>query len=525
MKRILFAAAAFAAAAGLRPAEAGEADAHRFSMSVKAQEIMLLFTNEVRLARAVDLFKETAIDKVYLETFRFGELVDAALLGQVKARFEAAGIETAGLVTPTLVGKPSTGWNACSCFTDAGTRVRLKEIFTHTARLFDTILIDDFWFTDCNCAECKAAEGTRPKDEFRRDLMLDVGRECAVAPARAVNPRVRMIVKYPSWHDAYPERGYDVARALEVFDASWVGTETRDYDWRKRAGIVPPAALFLMRWALDANGTACEGAWFDPLWTSPATYLEQARLTILGGARETLLHSYGYLTLTDKEGAALGDDLVRRLKIFGVGGIGAPSGPACFAALRGELPALRELARETARRAAAGIAAWKPVNVPEGNDARYYERLAMAGIPLAPCARFPVAAPAACFARCALNAPDAPRLINAYIATGHPTLVSRHLAEAGAGKLTLDRPNVYVIPTEASSWEFCDYPPDALAALRARVLPTFGIKAFEAPCRVGVALFTDGSRVLLNFADTPTEVSVNGQARVIPARGMVCDWK
>ena len=74
-----------------------------------------------------------------------------------KQRFLEAGIDVSGCVTPTQVGKKSTGWNPISCYTDLATQDRLQQIFEFTAGLFDEIMIDDFWFTDCECQECQAA--------------------------------------------------------------------------------------------------------------------------------------------------------------------------------------------------------------------------------------------------------------------------------------------------------------------------------------------------------------------------------
>ncbi len=44
-----------------------------------------------------------------------------------------------------------------SCYTDPATQDRVQEIFEYTAGLFDEIMIDDFWFTDCECGDCDTA--------------------------------------------------------------------------------------------------------------------------------------------------------------------------------------------------------------------------------------------------------------------------------------------------------------------------------------------------------------------------------
>lgn len=500
-------------------------DVSPFSTTVKVQEMNALFRDDARLDRAVAWCRTNGISKIYLETFRFGETVDEALLMRVKDRFERGGIATAGLVTPTMVGKPSTAWNVAGCWTDGATCRRLAEIFAFASRHFDTVLIDDFFFASCECDACRAAKGSRDWGVFRRAQMREVAERYVLAPARAANPHVRVIVKYPCWYPEYPQRGYDVGAEAGLFGRSWVGTETRDWAWRTRKGTVPMAAFFLMRWADDAAGGRCGGGWYDPLWTSPAVYLEQARLTILGGARESVLHSYGYLAYTEEEGRALGGDVVGRLGLQGVGGLGSTNGPACCAAFREHLPELRALAQNVARRRLTGIAAWKPVNASERGDERWYERLAMTGLPIDPVSAFPSQAPAAAFSACVLDHPEAERLVAGYAATGKPTLLSCRLAEAWKGRPWLTAANVRIVPRKESSWEFCNLPPERLAELRGFVLPVFGIKDFRAPNRVGLILFTDGSRVILNFDDSPASITLDHSSFTLSAHSTRCFWR
>src|ERR1035437_7217502 len=62
-----------------------------------------------------------------------------------------------------------------------------------------------------------------------------------------------------------------------------------------------------MRWLGGIGGAKCGGGWYDWLGTTEKTYLEQARMTILGGARESMLFCYGGLqgTTGPKNGEAL----------------------------------------------------------------------------------------------------------------------------------------------------------------------------------------------------------------------------
>jgi hypothetical protein len=46
--------------------------------------------------------------------------------------------------------------------------------------------------------------------------------------AKAVNPKVDIIIKYPNWYEHFQGNGYDLAEQPRIFDAIYTGTETRD---------------------------------------------------------------------------------------------------------------------------------------------------------------------------------------------------------------------------------------------------------------------------------------------------------
>ena len=79
--------------------------------------------------------------------------------------------------------------------------------------------------------------------------MVNVSREHILKPARTVNPNVKIIIKYPLWYDSFQDRGYEVVRESKDFDYTWIGTETRDYDYDVRAGgEAQYNAYFISRW-------------------------------------------------------------------------------------------------------------------------------------------------------------------------------------------------------------------------------------------------------------------------------------
>ncbi|MCL4193796.1 MAG: hypothetical protein KJZ87_18810, partial [Thermoguttaceae bacterium] len=381
-----------------------------------------------------------------------------------------------------------------------------------TAGLFDEIMIDDFWFTDCACQECEAARTARKVtvggettsiandtwEDYRCELLVRLSRERILAPARRVNPAVKVIIKYPQWYDRFHERGYEVLRETADFDRIWVGTETRDYSDQRWGGTPQYEAYFIMRWLGGIGGEKCGGGWYDPYGTTEATYLEQARQTVLAGARESLLFCYGSLLEN--------------------------TGPKNIEALRVEIPELLEVAQQVARRQPVGVAAYKPANSHPENEPRVFDFVGMMGLPLVPCHEFPSAAPAAFFSVHALKDAELPERLARYISEGKPVLVTDGLAERLDGKVKLNAPNVHVLAVKGEPKGLLDWSQSKLDPLRASILPSVG-RTFEAPNRVGLYLFDDGSWVVENFNDEPVTVRLDGQPVEVPARGWVRHWK
>jgi hypothetical protein len=484
---------------------------HRFSTLITAQDVRGRLATDRDIDRAQEWCRQTGVTKVYIESFRDGYRAPRELLTHARDRFRQAGFDVSGCITTTRLGKASTGWNGIVCFTDPANQDRLRENFEFAAGLFDEIMIDDFWFTDCTCPQCVAARkaltvtiGDRtfpvPGDsweDYRGALMLRLSQECILAPARRVNPRVQVIVKYPQWYDQFHERGYDVARETAAFDRTWVGTETRDYRDRHWGGTPQYEAFFIMRWLGGVGGKKCGGGWFDPYGTTPKTYIEQARQTVLGGARESVLFCYGSL---------LGE-----------------TGPANIAALRAAVPELLETAEQVQRRRIAGVAAYKPVNSHPENEPRVFDFVGMLGVPLAPCHEFPASAPALFLSVHALKDPGLAAKLATFVASGKPVLLTDGLANRLAGKLALDAPNVHILAVKGDPKSLLDLPEAALNALRAPLLAPFS-RRFEAPNRVALYLFEDGSWVVENFNDEPVTVTLDGQSLHIEGRAWQQHW-
>jgi len=172
-----------------------------------------------------EISSQVKVDKVYIESYRSGVLADDALLESVKAYFAARGVQTAGGIAFTNM---ESNQFASFCYTDPKDRAYVKHISEVTARHFDEIILDDFFFNDTKSDSDIAAKGNASWTAFRLRLMDEVARNLVVGAARAVNPNVKIIIKFPNWYEHFQANGYDLEQEPKIFDGIYTGTETRD---------------------------------------------------------------------------------------------------------------------------------------------------------------------------------------------------------------------------------------------------------------------------------------------------------
>ena len=176
---------------------------------------------------------QVRVDKVYIESYRSGVLADGALLETVKAFFKAHGVETAGGIAFAAGGdfagtEAAAGQFVSFTYTDPEQRAYVKHVSEETARHFDEIMLDDFFFVNTKRDSDIAAKGTQTWTEFRLKLMDEVARDLVYGAARGVNPKVKIIIKFPNWYEHFQADGYDLAQEPKIFDGIYTGNETRD---------------------------------------------------------------------------------------------------------------------------------------------------------------------------------------------------------------------------------------------------------------------------------------------------------
>ncbi len=175
--------------------------------------------------------KQLKVDKVYLETTRNGQLATADAVTALKKFFQDRSIKvSAGL---GLTVNEGNGFQSY-CYSTPEARDKVKAMTEFTAKHFDEIILDDFYFTNCKCERCIAAKGDKSWTQFRTEQMDEVSQNLIINPAKAVNPKVRVIIKYPNWYESFQGLGYDLAVEPKLFDAIYTGTETRNAEGGQR---------------------------------------------------------------------------------------------------------------------------------------------------------------------------------------------------------------------------------------------------------------------------------------------------
>ena len=233
-----------------------------------------------------ELRKYLTIDKVYLEVHR-GKTNDLQTMLKVKKMFEREGIATAGGITATLPRSDAMHFGVL-CYSDKQQVDHLFKAVKIAAQAFDEFILDDFFFTSCRSPQSIRAKGNLSWTDFRLKELTDVSRRM-VKLARSVNPKIKVIIKYPNWYPFYQNTGYNLATQPRIFDGIYTGTETRDRIYTHQ-NLQPYQSYLIMRYLNNVAPGRNGGGWVDPLARGTLDrYAQQLALTVLGGAKEVML--------------------------------------------------------------------------------------------------------------------------------------------------------------------------------------------------------------------------------------------
>ena len=356
--------------------------------------------------------KHLRLDKVYLEPWR-GELASHEQIEMCREVFRDHGIRVAGGLTtiiPTPEGaKPKQRLFDTFCYNDPAMRAKLREVTAFIGAHFDEFIIDDFFFTNCTCADCAAARDAYNRahgirsgwEAYRLDLMRRVSEEDVIGPARAANPNVKITIKYPNWAESYQETGYNPAEQRKLFDMVYTGTETRDpvtTDQHLPRYLSYSLMTYFENMWPGHNG----GGWFDTFDTHITEhYLEQAYLTAFSKPKELMLFCFQSLA-DNMYTAALGFQLDK-------------------------LDATLDLAGRP-----EGIVCYLPDNC-QGED-NVQDYLGMAGLPVVCTPYFPEDAEQILLTRSSACDPDIVARLGAFAARGGRALVTTGFWQAVEGR-------------------------------------------------------------------------------------------
>jgi hypothetical protein len=492
----------------------------RLEAYITAEQVEQYFSTAESRQKALQVYQNIGISKVFLESLRSGYQTNLALLKEVRDFLRNQGIEVSGGITTAAgndFGVPSSSNSYWLNYQHPKTQTDLANHLRRVAPLFDEIIVDDFFATDDESPISVQAKGDRAWPEYRLQLMADVAERCIIKPAKEANPNIRLIEKFPQWYDRFQIFGYNAVAGPRSFERIWVGTETRNPNTPRFGYVMPTEGYVNYRWLSSIAQEKIGGGWFDFGDCAPGPYLMQAYQTALAGAKEILLFETGRLIEPNE---CIEPFLTRRDALFALG-------------------------RILTHRAPQGMYAYKPPNS-NGSGANgaanlyIFDYLATLGLAPLPTAAVPEDAKIVFLARQAADDPEIAAKLKAWLKKGVKIIVtpdflasvndssipkiqdraslplfsSKQIDSGVIGILNLETfrqeefaPDREMFlpprPLAVSQWTEKEVNP-----IRSEVLSLWGI-ALDAPNLVGVCLFDGDLLVLANFNDSPAHCIIH----------------
>jgi hypothetical protein len=238
--------------------------------------------------------RQIKIDKIYLETHRDNVVVDEKTLESAIRFFKSKGLKVAGGITYTVNERNNF---ETFCYSNPEHRKKAKEIAEYTARHFDEFILDDFFFTNCKCDLCIKAKGDISWTDFRLKQMTEAARDLIINPAKAINPKVKVIIKYPNWYEHFQGLGFNLETEPAIFDGIYTGTETRD-PVSTDQHLQQYESYLIIRYFDNIAPGRNGGGWVDPGASFYMDrYAEQFWLTLFAKAPEITMFDYGQIQM------------------------------------------------------------------------------------------------------------------------------------------------------------------------------------------------------------------------------------
>jgi hypothetical protein len=379
---------------------------------------------------------QVRFDKVYLETYRSGQFADDAALEPLKKFFTQHGIAVSGGIAFSAPGQG--GQFGTLDYESEHDREVCRQAVELAARHFDEIILDDFFFYSTKSDADIAAKADRSWTQYRLRKMREVAQDLVLKTARAVNPHVRVIIKYPNWYEHYQALGYDLDIEAKRFDAIYTGTETRDPEITDQH-LQQYQSYLIFRYLDNVRpGGGDRGGWVDTYGTRYVDrYAEQLWDTLFAKAPEITLFNWSDLASRQPlrpgdrswsgEATSFNWDAMLR---SGVGS--AQEGPPGWASAAGF--ALAQADRFLGRLGRPiGIASYKPYQSSSGEDF-LQDYLGNIGIPIELTPQFPTEAPLVLLTESAQQDPDIVAKIKRQLSSGRSVVITSGLLHALQGR-------------------------------------------------------------------------------------------
>ncbi len=381
-----------------------------------------------------EISQQVKVDKIYLETHRDQIIVDEKTIESAQKFFETRGVTVAGGITYTI--NESNRYETF-CYTNPEHRKKVKEIAEYTAKHFNEIILDDFFFTNCKCELCIKAKGNLTWTQYRLKLMKEAAQELVIKPAKAINPKVKIVIKFPNWYEHFQGLGFDLEAEPKLFDGIYTGTETRD-PVRSGQHLQQYESYLIFRYFENIKPGGNGGGWVD---TGGMPYLdrytEQLWMTLFAKAPEITLFDFRQLQrpirATDRaqwQGSHTSFDFDEMLKPIQLGN-GKTVTPITIARAAGYTfeqvdPVLAKLGNPI------GIKSYKPYNSLGEDFLQNF--LGMAGIPMDIVPAFPAEAKIILLTESAKFDPLIVDKIKAQLNAGKSVMITSGLLKALQGK-------------------------------------------------------------------------------------------
>jgi len=373
-------------------------------------------------------------DKVYVETYRSGQFADEAALDKLKEFFTAHGITASGGIAYSAPGHG--GQFSTLDYENPHDRDICRRAVELAARHFDEIILDDFFFYATKSAADIAAKSGRGWTQYRLEKMREVAEDLVLKPARAINPHVRVIIKYPNWYEHFQASGYDLDVEGRKFDAIYTGTETRDPEITDQH-LQQYQSYLTFRFLDNVRpGGGNRGGWVDTYATRYVDrYAEQLWDTLFAKAPEITLFNWSDLASPDPvapgargwSGAAT--SLNWNAMLRSASGEAADGAPGWARVAGYSLAQVDGFAGRLGK--PIGIASYKPLQS-SGED-YLHNYLGNVGLPIELTPVFPSAAPLTLLTESARHDPQIVAKIKQQLAAGKSVVITSGLLQALQG--------------------------------------------------------------------------------------------